>query len=990
MTTKTHELRLAIDAGAAQTGAKQFTAAIESVKRAVAGLEKDTQGAFTSLSKANTGGLKEITAEARKTSSGLAQVESASDRAAANIQRTALASAMALRQATTSAQKLGFRLGDLGDASGLAQLEAGLARLRASLLDVQTPMDVRVARSAYEDLRTGLTQTATAAEYARGDLAQLAREQAEAARGAAQHEAALSALRAEFNPLYSASKQYEATLDRIAMAEREGVISSALAAQARDRAAATLGGFDHIGKSAKNMGWQVQNASYQIGDFFVQIAAGTDATRALSMQLPQLLGGFGVWGAAAGAVAAIMGALVPLLMTGGEKAKTFDDVMSNLNTTLNTYRDSAAAVNGGTLALREEFGMAADSAQRFHAAMAAVATMKMEQQLQDGVAALGVTMSGVTGLMDQWDKASFLPSALRAETILLAADAAEQLQIKFGLSVNQAHALTESLNAARMAKGPQETSAALQRVVAQLLAARDAGAKLPPELVKAVEEAATLGLNADRLSAILAPVPGMIGQATGQTNSWANAMAGVKAEISAIMSQLASISGGAIGIAAKNAELAVLQKGGSIRDGEIARLRHENEARLAARENAAGDGVGGWINRGLIQVERNQFERGLVLDDQISAAREEARKRDSSSGGSAARTEAIGDERKSLAALSRDVNKRIFEAEQESDALAILASGQVDSIEAARMWADAQKLMNGTIDSNTAGLIQQYEATLQLNAELERQATAQQALRQYVNDLPGALESIGYLKRDLAEAFNGGLSDAFMGEFDAKKIVDSLRRKFADALAAQTTKMLFPFLAGDDNGVKSGATAAAPVLAGGIVAGATQAAGILSAAMTGASVPTTGATAGMGGGFFGLIGKIFGFAEGGYSDGPGMSTHFVSPAAFHHAPQFAQGTPNTSGIPAILHPNEAVVPLSKGRKIPVDASGLETGATTTARFGDVNVSTTVNVDGGGDANDPKQAAAMAKTIGDSVRMAVQVELAAAAAYGGSLNPRGNR
>ncbi|MCC0010881.1 MAG: tape measure protein [Hyphomicrobiaceae bacterium] len=48
---------------------------------------------------------------------------------------------------------------------------------------------------------------------------------------------------------------------------------------------------------------------------------------------------------------------------------------------------------------------------------------------------------------------------------------------------------------------------------------------------------------------------------------------------------------------------------------------------------------------------------------------------------------------------------------------------------------------------------------------------------------------------------------------------------------------------------------------------------------------------------------------------------------FKSAPQFAEGTANTSrslsklpggGIPSILHPNEAVIPLSRGRKVPVD------------------------------------------------------------------------
>lgn len=44
----------------------------------------------------------------------------------------------------------------------------------------------------------------------------------------------------------------------------------------------------------------VQNASYQITDFMVQVQGGTSAVKALSQQGSQLLAGFGAWGAAAG------------------------------------------------------------------------------------------------------------------------------------------------------------------------------------------------------------------------------------------------------------------------------------------------------------------------------------------------------------------------------------------------------------------------------------------------------------------------------------------------------------------------------------------------------------------------------------------------------------------------------------------------------------------------------------------------------------------
>ena len=74
-----------------------------------------------------------------------------------------------------------------------------------------------------------------------------------------------------------------------------------------------------IGTAGGRSGAQIQNAAYQIGDFAVQVAGGTSASRAFAQQLPQLLGGLGVFGAVAGAAAAI---LIPFTasMLGGADA----------------------------------------------------------------------------------------------------------------------------------------------------------------------------------------------------------------------------------------------------------------------------------------------------------------------------------------------------------------------------------------------------------------------------------------------------------------------------------------------------------------------------------------------------------------------------------------------------------------------------------------------------------------------------------------------
>lgn len=75
---------------------------------------------------------------------------------------------------------------------------------------------------------------------------------------------------------------------------------------------------------------------------------------------------------------------------------------------------------------------------------------------------------------------------------------------------------------------------------------------------------------------------------------------------------------------------------------------------------------------------------------------------------------------------------------------------------------------------------------------------------------------------------------------------------------------------------------------------------------------------GMGGGMGGGL-----YAEGGISGSPVSSASLPS-GAWSSAPHFNEGTPNTSGgMPAILHPNEAVIPLTRGREVPVEINDGE-------------------------------------------------------------------
>src|SRR5574343_586672 len=83
--------------------------------------------------------------------------------------------------------------------------------------------------------------------------------------------------------------------------------------------------------SSRSFGGGLQNTSYQLQDFIVQVNGGTDATRALSMQLPQMLVGFGAAGAAIGVVAALLPNLIQAFGNAGESSKKFSDAMSDFD-----------------------------------------------------------------------------------------------------------------------------------------------------------------------------------------------------------------------------------------------------------------------------------------------------------------------------------------------------------------------------------------------------------------------------------------------------------------------------------------------------------------------------------------------------------------------------------------------------------------------------------------------------------------------------------
>lgn len=95
----------------------------------------------------------------------------------------------------------------------------------------------------------------------------------------------------------------------------------------------------------------IQNASYQVTDFAVQIASGTSATQAFVQQSGQLLAGFGLWGAAVGAAVTIVGLLAKELFGAEEAAQEFDAGLGSLEGQISALESAAESYSAALRAI---------------------------------------------------------------------------------------------------------------------------------------------------------------------------------------------------------------------------------------------------------------------------------------------------------------------------------------------------------------------------------------------------------------------------------------------------------------------------------------------------------------------------------------------------------------------------------------------------------------------------------------------------------------
>ncbi|MCU0909795.1 MAG: hypothetical protein MUE98_00180 [Rhodobacteraceae bacterium] len=141
--------------------------------------------------------------------------------------------------------------------------------------------------------------------------------------------------------------------------------------------------FNQVGTAARNMAPQIQNAAFQVGDFAVQVAGGTSATRALAQQLPQLLGGFGVLGAVVGAAVAVLVPLAGRLFETEDAAERAKEQIDSLGEATEAYSRAAALAVSPIDELIKKYGDLADEVRAAQVAEAELARARALRAVTD-------------------------------------------------------------------------------------------------------------------------------------------------------------------------------------------------------------------------------------------------------------------------------------------------------------------------------------------------------------------------------------------------------------------------------------------------------------------------------------------------------------------------------------------------------------------------------------------------------------------------------
>lgn len=254
-------------------------------------------------------------------------------------------------------------------------------------------------------------------------------------------------------------------------------------------------------KGSRDLGFQMQNAGYQVGDFFVQVAGGQGVMRAAAQQLPQLLGSFGMWGAIAGAAVAAGAAIVPMLFETDGGAKEAEAAMGGLTAATKAYQQAAEELQRPMGDMREQFGANAQAAREVQKILFNLARVR----ISDAQAAIGEgiddQLSGLREMVAEYQQIQQTEAntpgmeyaAAEAQLAIIA-----DIRDEWGMTFDEASRVAASIDAynAALKEGDEQAKAiAMQELSAALADGLDNGIGLSEEMKVLVEQVAQASME---------------------------------------------------------------------------------------------------------------------------------------------------------------------------------------------------------------------------------------------------------------------------------------------------------------------------------------------------------------------------------------------------------------------------------------------------------------------------------------------------------------
>lgn len=357
-----------------------------------------------------------LKADASQGKAGLADFEASLRATAAEAGKTGAAASstagyMKLLAAETS--KAALTQKELAAAQQLAQAKVAPA-LIAPLASPQASAAPVVA--FWKASETAAASLQNAVSGLNVSIGQQAGDFLKASQAGAAWQRSLDDIRASFNPLYAASRQYEAQVERIAEAERLGAISAAEAAAARAKAASIIApaagtgggggaisgmntanvaaqGFD-IGVTAA-MGMNPMMIGLQQGTQLVQVmqqmGGGKTALQGIAQGFLSILNPMSL--ATIGIVA--FGALgIQALMKLMPETRTVEDALADLADSVSRVGDATARARRSMVDLGKEFGSTAGDAKDLLRVMAEIERRSAGRDARSVLSGISSEMQG--------------------------------------------------------------------------------------------------------------------------------------------------------------------------------------------------------------------------------------------------------------------------------------------------------------------------------------------------------------------------------------------------------------------------------------------------------------------------------------------------------------------------------------------------------------------------------------------------------------------